>query len=98
MDFLCEDVFVLVTKLVNQKRQVYDFIILDLPAFTKFRQTVQAATRGYKEISLKAMILLPRGGYLATCSCSQFMMDELFRKILASAAQDATVSLRQIEE
>jgi len=97
MDFLCEDVFDLLTKLANQKCQEYDFIILDPPAFTKSRQTVQAAARGYKEINLKAMKLLPRGGYLATCSCSHFMTDVLFRKVLASAAQDATVSLRQIE-
>ena len=55
------------------------------------------AVRGYKEINLKAMKLLPRGGYLATCSCSHFMTDELFRAMLASAAADAAVSLRQIE-
>ncbi|HBL41539.1 MAG TPA: rRNA large subunit methyltransferase I, partial [Ruminococcaceae bacterium] len=51
----------------------------------------------YKEINLKAMKILPRGGYLATCSCSHFMTDELFRKMLAEAAQDAGVSLKQIE-
>ena len=55
------------------------------------------AERGYKEINMKAMKLLPRGGYLATCSCSHFMTDELFRKMLRSAALDAGVSLRQIE-
>jgi len=97
IDFLCEDVFELLTKLVEQKRKDYDFIILDPPAFTKSRKTVQSAARGYKEINLKAMKLLPRGGYLATCSCSHFMTDDLFRKILASAAKDASVSLRQIE-
>ena len=75
----------------------YDYIILDPPAFTKSRETVDSAGRGYKEINLKAMKLLPRGGYLATCSCSHFMTDELFRKMLASAARDASVSLRQIE-
>ena len=53
--------------------------------------------RGYKEINLRAMKLLPRGGYLATCSCSHFMRDELFRSMLKSAAFDAHVSLRQIE-
>lgn len=97
IDFLCEDVFELLTKLVEQKRKDYDFIILDPPAFTKSRKTVQSAARGYKEINLKAMKLLPRGGYLATCSCSHFMTDDLFRKILASAAKDVSVSLRQIE-
>lgn len=97
MDFLCEDVFDLLTKLAERKCSDYDFIILDPPAFTKSRNTVKAAARGYKEISLKAMKILPRGGYLATCSCSHFMTDEMFRKVLASAAKDASVSLRQIE-
>jgi len=97
MDFLCEDVFDLLTKLADRKCRDYDYIILDPPAFTKSRETVQAAARGYKEINLKAMKLLPRGGYLATCSCSHFMTDDLFRKMLASAAKDASVSLRQIE-
>lgn len=97
MDFLCADVFDLLTKLAKEKCRDYDLIILDPPAFTKSPKTVQEAARGYKEINLKAMKLLPRGGYLATCTCSHFMTDELFRKILASAAKDATVSLRQIE-
>ena len=97
MDFLCEDVFELLTRLEERRCMNYDFIILDPPAFTKSRQTVKAAARGYKEINLKAMKLLPRGGYLATCSCSHFMTDDLFRKMLASAAKDASVNLRQIE-
>ncbi len=97
MDFLCEDVFDLLTKLADKKCHEYDFIILDPPAFTKSRKTTQSAARGYKEINLKAMKLLPRGGYLATCSCSHFMTDDMFRKVLASAAKDASVSLRQIE-
>ena len=97
MDFLCEDVFDLLTKLAERKCWDYDLIILDPPAFTKSRKTVQAAARGYKEINLKAMKLLPRGGYLATCSCSHYITDDLFRKVLASAAKDASVSLRQIE-
>jgi 23S rRNA (cytosine1962-C5)-methyltransferase len=58
---------------------------------------VPAAIRGYREINRRAMKLLPRGGYLATCSCSHFMTDELFRKMLDAAAGDAAVSLRQIE-
>ena len=97
MDFLCEDVFDLLTRLADEKCRAYDLIILDPPAFTKSRKTVRGAVRGYKEINLKAMKLLPRGGYLATCSCSHFMTDELFRKVLADAARDASVSLRQIE-
>lgn len=97
MEFWCKDVFDLLTDLAERKCRDYDFIILDPPAFTKSRKTVEAAARGYKEINLKAMKLLPRGGYLATCSCSHFMSDDLFRKMLASAARDASVSLRQIE-
>lgn len=97
MDFLCADVFDLLTKLADRKCRDYDFIILDPPAFTKSSKTVQDAARGYKEINLKAMKLLPRGGYLATCSCSHFMTDALFRKTLTSAAKDAAVSLRQVE-
>ena len=97
MDFRTADVFDLLTQMAAEKRRDYDFIILDPPAFTKSRQTVRNAARGYKEINLKAMKLLPRGGYLATCSCSHFMTDALFREMLRSAAADAAVSLRQIE-
>ena len=98
MDFRCGNVFDLLTRLSEERCRDYDFIILDPPAFTKSRQTVPAAIRGYREINRRAMKLLPRGGYLATCSCSHFMTDELFRKMLASAAHDAAVSLRQVEE
>ena len=97
MDFITADVFQLLTDLAQQKHTPYDFIILDPPAFTKSRKTVRDAVRGYKEINLKAMKVLPRGGYLATCSCSHFMTDDLFRQMLRSAARDAAVSLRQIE-
>lgn len=97
MEFVCEDVFELLTRLSEEKSRAYDYIILDPPAFTKSRQTVDHAERGYKEINYRAMKLLPRGGYLATCSCSHFMKDELFRKMLRSAAYDAGVQLRQIE-
>ena len=95
--YLQSDVFDLLTKLADEKRGAYDYIILDPPAFTKSSATVKAAIRGYKEINLKAMRILPRGGYLATCSCSHFMTDELFRAMLADAAKDAQVTLRQIE-
>lgn len=83
--------------LADHKCHDYDFIILDPPAFTKSGHTVRNAIRGYKEINLKAMKLLPRGGYLATCSCSHFMRDDLFRQMLHDAAKDAGVRLRQIE-
>ena len=91
------NVFDLLTELAEQKCRDYDFIILDPPAFTKSGHTVHNAIRGYKEINLKAMKLLPRGGYLATCSCSHFMRDDLFRRMLRDAAKDAGVRLRQIE-
>ena len=97
VEYLCADVFDLLTKLAGQKRGAYDYIILDPPAFTKSSATVANAVRGYKEINLKAMRILPRGGYLATCSCSHFMTDDRFRAMLADAAKDAQVSLRQIE-
>lgn len=91
------NVFDLLTEMAEQKNRDYDFIILDPPAFTKSGHTVHNAIRGYKEINLKAMKLLPRGGYLATCSCSHFMRDDLFRQMLHDAAKDAGVHLRQIE-
>ncbi len=97
MDFVTADVFHLLTRMAAEGRRDYDFIILDPPAFTKSSATVKNAFRGYKEINLKAMRLLPRGGYLATCSCSHFMTEPLFRRMLHDAAADAAVSLRQIE-
>ena len=97
MDFVTADVFHLLTRMAAEGRRDYDFIILDPPAFTKSSTTVKNAFRGYKEINLKAMKLLPRGGYLATCSCSHFMTEPLFRRMLHDAAADAAVTLRQIE-
>ena len=96
MSFRVVDVFDLLPELESSSEK-YDFIILDPPAFTKSRKTVESASRGYKEINMRAMKLLPRGGYLATCSCSHFMPNELFVKMLHSAAKDAGVQLRQIE-
>ena len=97
MDFLVTDVFDLLPKLQEEGKEPYDFIILDPPAFTKSRKTVGNAEKGYKEINYRAMKLLPRGGYLATASCSHFMPAELFEKMLRSAAADAGVELRQVE-
>lgn len=97
MDFVAADVFDLLTEMSKSGKCPYDFIILDPPAFTKSSGTLKNAIRGYKEINLKAMKLLPRGGYLATCSCSHFMNDTYFCRMLHDAAADAGVSLRQIE-
>ena len=97
MDFIAVDVFDLLPELEAKGRKPFDFIILDPPAFTKSRRTVHSAERGYKEINLRALRLLPRGGYFATASCSHFMPSELFVKMLRSAALDTGVELRQIE-
>ena len=98
MEAIQADVFDLLSDLAREKKHPYDFIILDPPAFTKSGATVKNAYRGYKEINLKAMKLLPRGGYLATCSCSHFMTADLFCRMLREAAADAAVGLRQIED
>ena len=95
MDFVCADVFDLLPGL--EGKHDYDFIILDPPAFTKARKTAANAMRGYKEINYRAMKLLPRGGILATASCSHFATPAMFEKMLADAAQDAGRQLRQIE-
>ncbi len=97
MDFVAADVFELLPKLEAAGGKPYDLIILDPPAFTKSRKTVGSAQRGYKEINLRALRLLPRGGYFATASCSHFMPDALFCDMLRSAARDAGVELKQIE-
>ena len=95
MSFRTANVFDLLPNMPKDEK--YDFIILDPPAFTKSRSTIDSAMRGYKEINLRAMKLIRDGGFLATCSCSHFMYDDLFRKMLKSAALDAHVSLRRIE-
>jgi len=97
VSFVKSDVFDLLDEAEAKKAHPWDFIILDPPAFTKSSATVGKAIGGYREINRKAMKLLPRGGYLATCSCSHFMTDSLFCKMLKSAASEAAVSLKQIE-
>ena len=97
MDFIAANVFDLLPEMEAKGKAPYDFIILDPPAFTKSRKTVHSAEKGYKEINLRALKLLPRGGYFATASCSHFIPSELFVKMLRSAALDAGVELRQIE-
>ena len=97
MEFVVADVFDLLPELEKTAKHKYDFIILDPPAFTKSRKTVQNAQKGYKEINYRAMKLLGRGGYLASCSCSHFMSSDLFVKMLADAAKDAGFGLKQIE-
>lgn len=95
MDFVCADVFDYLSAL--PQNHGYDFIILDPPAFTKSRDTLRNAIKGYREINRRAMQLLRRGSYLATCSCSHFMTNTYFCQMLHNAAEDAGVGLRQIE-
>ena len=96
IDFVCADVFDLLPQLIEQ-RAAYDLIVLDPPAFTKSRKTIQGAERGYRTINYNAMKLLPRGGYLATCSCSHFMESDMFLRMLLSASREAGVSLKLVE-
>ena len=96
IDFRQADVFRFLTEAAGRSAD-WDYIILDPPAFTKSGATADSAYRGYREINRRAMQLLPRGGYLATCSSSHFMTDALFRKMLGEAAADAGVRLRLIE-
>ena len=81
----------------SRKGEKYDVIILDPPAFTKSRNAVDSALRGYKEINLRAMKMIRTGGYLITCSCSQHVLPEMFRTMVLDAAKDARVLLRQVE-
>ena len=94
--FLCADVFELLPELERQGER-YDVIILDPPAFTKSRNSVKNAVKGYREINLRAMKLLRDGGFLATCSCSHFMTYELFTQTIGQAARSAHRRLRQVE-
>ena len=98
MDFCCADVFDYLTELSTSKKPFdYDFVILDPPAFTKSRDTLKNAIKGYREINRRAMQLMKRGSYLATCSCSHFMTETYFKQMIHNAAEDAGVGLRQIE-
>ncbi|MDD5934339.1 MAG: class I SAM-dependent rRNA methyltransferase [Clostridiales bacterium] len=94
--FQCEDVFELLPRL-EAEGEKFDVIILDPPAFTKSRNSVKNAVKGYREINLRAMKLLKDGGYLATCSCSHFMTPELFTETIGQAARNVHKRLRQVE-
>lgn len=75
----------------------YDVVILDPPAFTKSREATKNAMKGYREINMKGLKLVKDGGYLATCSCSHFMTQDLFVKVIGQAAKAAHKRLRQVE-
>ncbi len=94
--FQCEDVFELLPRLEAEGRK-FDVIILDPPAFTKSRNSIKNAVKGYREINLRAMKLIKDGGFLATCSCSHFMSYELFTQTVGQAAKNVHKRLRQVE-
>ena len=94
--FQCLDVFELLPELERKKEQ-FDVVILDPPAFTKSRNSIKNAVKGYREINLRAMKLVKDGGFLATCSCSHFMSYELFTKTINEAARNVHKRLRQVE-
>ena len=94
--FICRDVFELLPELEKQGEK-YDVVILDPPAFTKSRNSVKNAVKGYREINLRAMKLVKDGGFLATCSCSHFMTYELFTETIGQAARNVHKRLRQVE-
>lgn len=94
IEYIQSDAF---TYLESIKKGEFDFIILDPPAFTKSRNTINSASKGYEELNYLAMKKLNRGGFLATCSCSHFMHDELFISNIQKAARKANVELKIVE-
>ncbi len=95
VDFMCEDVMDLLPKLVKQGRS-YDMVILDPPAFTKSRNSVKNAMKGYRQINMEGMKLVRDGGFLVTCSCSHFMPEDLFKTVISQAAKAVHRRVRQV--
>lgn len=93
--FIAANVFDFLTE-ASKRGDQWDVVVLDPPSFAKSRGAMEGATRGYKEINLRAMKCLPKGGFLVTCSCSQHMTPELFRAMIADAARDAHRELREV--
>ena len=96
VEFITENVLDLLPKLAAEEKK-YDVVILDPPAFTKSREATKKAVKGYREINMKGMKLVKNGGFLATCSCSHFMTEELFKKTIKEAAHAVHKRLRQVE-
>ena len=94
--FTCADVFDLLPDL-EKKGEKFDVVILDPPAFTKSRNSIKNATKGYREINMRGLKLVKDGGFLATCSCSHFMSYELFTQTIAQAAKSVHKRIRQVE-
>jgi 23S rRNA (cytosine1962-C5)-methyltransferase len=95
MEFVTANAFDLLKDWTKEGRK-FDTVILDPPAFTKNRQNVQNALRGYKEINLRGMKLVKSGGFLVTCTCSHFITPEIFKKVLQEAAFDAQKTVREV--
>ena len=96
VQFTCADVFELLPDL-EKKGEQFDVVILDPPAFTKSRNSVKNAVKGYREINVRGLKLVKNGGFLVTCSCSHFMEPDLFAKTIREAANGAHKRLRQVE-
>ena len=96
VSFVCADVFELLPKL-EEKGEQFDVVILDPPAFTKSRNSVKNAMKGYREINMRGLKLVKPGGYFATCSCSHFMTPELFTEVIGQAARSVHRRLKQVE-
>ncbi len=94
--FIAADVFDLLPE-YEKNGELFDVVILDPPAFTKSKNSVKNAIKGYREINLRAMKLVKDGGYLATCSCSHFMTPELFTETIGQAAKNVKKRIRQVE-
>lgn len=94
--FECHNAFDVLPQWAKEGRK-FDVVILDPPAFTKSKNTIVGAKRGYKEINLRGLKMVREGGYLVTCSCSHYMSEELLAKTIAEAAQDARRQIRQVE-
>ena len=96
IDTICEDCFTYLESLASSKQKPYDFIILDPPAFTKSHSTIHNALKGYCELNYLAMKALPRGGFLATASCSALATEEAYKKAIYEASIKAGVTLKQV--
>ena len=96
VSFVCADVFELLPEL-EEKGERFDVVILDPPAFTKSRNSVKNAMKGYREINMRGLKLVKPGGYFATCSCSHFMTPELFTEVIGQAARSVHKRLKQVE-
>jgi len=94
--FECHNAFDVLPEWSKEGR-TFDVVILDPPAFTKSKNTLNSAIRGYKEINLRGLKMVKKGGFFVTCSCSYFMKEDLLKATIADAATDARKTIRQVE-